>query len=264
VPDERGLGRPLGEPRAVRAELPHALRPRARRRRARELGDVKYLLSPKDLAGCARCRSWRNRRARLEDRRPAEGAQYVATATGGYRAGSTRRERAPIERRRAAQLARDLLRDVARVHARLQRRFPRRQRSPDARRRAFPKHRGVYLGTRRACRRATVWVVRARPRRPAVDRRARGGFARGPAAGEPRRRRSRVSAADDSASDGPRPARAAAGMGVVFDAGATPRTSDEPGGPMFRVDVTGDGWRSSASACPGPTSARVEPATACG
>ena len=50
MPDQRGAGRALGQPRRMRAGLPHALRT-DRRRQAGAAGRPQYLLSPQDLAG---------------------------------------------------------------------------------------------------------------------------------------------------------------------------------------------------------------------
>ena len=64
--------RPQRQPRPVCPGLPASVRP-DRRRRAKDLGDKAYLLSPQDLAAYDLvCRPGEPRRVQLQDRRPAQ------------------------------------------------------------------------------------------------------------------------------------------------------------------------------------------------
>ncbi len=210
----------------------------------RELGDVKYLLSPKDLAGVRAVPELIDigvHGLKIEGR--LKGPQYVSATVQGYRrwvegilAG------APDEAR--------LERDLADMSVAYSRGFSHgflagsdHQTLVEGR---FPKARGSYLGRVRAISGKEVLIVpderpwtgglglgAERPEEPA-------GQVSSPLKGEPA-----ASAID------PRP-----GMGVVFDAGR-PEDKNEPGGPIFRVEREGDGWVLGFGN-PGPDLGRVE------
>ncbi|WP_224248736.1 U32 family peptidase [Hyalangium gracile] len=195
----------------------------------RELGEVKYLLSPKDLAGVHAVPELVGigvHGLKIEGR--LKGPAYVSATVGGYRrwvegivAG------APDEAR--------LKWDLAEMSLTYSRGFSNgflagsdHQTLVEGR---FPKHRGVYLGRVRSISGKEVLVVpderpwtgalglgSDRPENPA-------GQVSSPLKGEP----------TPDAVD-PRP-----GMGVVFDAGR-PEDKNEPGGPIFRVERRGEGW----------------------
>ncbi|MBN1210494.1 MAG: U32 family peptidase [Myxococcaceae bacterium] len=195
----------------------------------RDLGEVKYLLSPKDLAGVRAVPELVEigvHGLKIEGR--LKGPQYVSATVQGYRrwvesilAG------APDEAR--------LERDLADMSVAYSRGFSHgflagsdHQTLVEGR---FPKHRGSYLGRVRSISGKEVRVVpderpwtgglglgSERPEGPA-------GQVSSPLKGEP---------ADDVGD--PRP-----GMGVVFDAGR-PEDKSEPGGPIFRVERQGEGW----------------------
>jgi putative protease len=207
----------------------------------RELGEIAYLLSPKDLAGVdavPELMAIGVHGLKIEGRQ--KGPTYVATATAGYRrwldslaAGSPDR----------AQLARDLA-DMAVTYTRgFSSGFlagPDHQALVEGR---FPKHRGVLLGRVSAVRGADVMVEPDPEGRPWTG--GRGAEAppcapEGPAALQP-----------VAAEVTPRP-----GMGVVFDAGHP--EAHEQGGPLFRVERAGRGWRLGFGR-PGPDLATVAP-----
>ena len=167
----------------------------------RELGEMRYLLSPRDLAGLERVDDLARigvHGLKIEGRQ--KGPQYVATATAGYRraidavaAGGARA--ADEERRTADRLAMSL--SYSRGFGEGFLAGTDHQTLVDGR---FPKHRGVLLGTVARVLDGEVQVERAEPR----------------GALEPR-----------------------AGLGVVFD-GGNPEDSDEPGGPIFAVEAHGE------------------------
>ncbi len=199
----------------------------------RPLGDVQYLLSPKDLSG-ARAMPELLRIGvhglKIEGRQ--KGPQYVATATGGYRrwvdallAGGDRRQ---AER----QLADDLLKMSLSYTRGFSDGFLGGSDHQTLVEGRFPKHRGVFVGrVQRVVGDQVVigpdaggrpWTgALAMPERPA-----------GPI-GE---RSAPLPAAGDAA-----PLQLRAGMGVVFDQG-DPEDKNEPGGALWRVDRRGDEW----------------------
>lgn len=250
----------------------------------RDLGDVKYLLSPKDLAGL---RAVEDLAAigvhglKIEGRQ--KGPEYVLTATQTYRHwvdalardqehgvdalardqkhGVDALARDAATRRDALATARD---DLLRTSLAYTRGFgdgffggADHQTLVEGR---FPKHRGVYLGR----------VVRVDGSRVHVERDGDGREWTGALAADESRAAPRgapAAALDDraglggsrDASDGPRtaPIEPRAGMGVVFDAGA-PEDPNEPGGPIFSVDANARGW-TLRFGTPGPDLSRVAP-----
>ena len=223
----------------------------------RVLGDVAYLLSPKDLAGLRAVGDLTAlgvRGLKIEGRQ--KGAAYVATATATYRHwvdAVTRAGGANAADAAAAQ------RDLLRTSLVYTRGFgdgflggSDHQTLVEGR---FPKHRGTYLGRVASVGQGTVHVERDPAGRPWTGGRASDETVPGPL-GAPAAALHGLGGADD-ASDGPRLAALAprAGMGVVFDAGR-PEDPNEPGGPIFAVDSAGDGWMLRFGR-PGPDLARV-------
>jgi len=224
--------------------------------RTRDLGDVKYLLSPKDLAGVRAIPALSRigvHGLKIEGRQ--KGPQYVATATSGYRrwvdAIAAGNDGPEAEARVSA--------DVQAMALSYTRGFgdgflvgSDHQTLVEGR---FPKHRGLFLGRVTKVGRTEVWVEPDEQGRP---------WTGALAADVPRKRpqgETRVSlpilgGAVDAAS-GPRietpPPRA--GMGVVFDAGE-PEDKQEPGGPIFRVERAGRAWVLGFGN-PGPDLSRV-------
>jgi putative protease len=216
----------------------------------RELADVKYLLSPKDLAGAfavphlveAGVHS-----LKIEGRQ--KGPQYVSTAVGGYR-----RWVDGLAEGRADRAA--LKRDLGEMTLSYSRGFGHgffagsdHQTLVEGR---FPKHRGVYLGVVEAVRGHAVLVAEDPEGRPWT-----GGRGLQPGEGaRPASPQGKVSSpleGDPSDVEAqPRP-----GMGVVFDAGR-PEDKDEPGGPLFRVEKRAGGWTLGFGQ-PGPDLSRVRP-----
>jgi putative protease len=200
----------------------------------RDLGDVSYLLSPKDLAGARAVPELLQvpvHGLKIEGRQ--KGPQYVGTAVGGYRrwldalvAGG---ERKAAER----QLAQDLLAMSLAYSRGFSDGFfggSDHQTLVEGR---FPKHRGVFVGRVERVEGDQVLVVPAADGRPWTGALA---LPQRPAApvGE---RSTALPVAGDAA-----PLALAPGMGVVFDQG-DPEAKDEPGGPLYAVEPWGAGWR---------------------
>jgi putative protease len=121
----------------------------------------------------------------------------------------------------------------------------------------FPKHRGVLLGRVVAVGRGAVTVTRDPDGRPWTGGRAAAATIARPL-GAPSAALRGLGGADD-ASGGARAAdlEPRPGMGVVFDAGH-PEDKSEPGGPVFAVESTRDGWILRFGQ-PGPDLGRVAP-----
>ncbi len=213
----------------------------------RPLGDVQYLLSPKDLSGARAVPELLKvpvHGLKIEGRQ--KGPQYVATATGGYRRwvdgltdGS---DKLVVER----QLADDLLKMSLSYTRGFSDGFfggSDHQTLVEGR---FPKHRGVFVGRVLRVDGNTV-VIRddgdGRPWTGAI------GLEERPSApvGE---RTEVLPEAGDAA-----PLQLAAGMGIVFDQGH-PEDKQEPGGPLFSVAKRGNEVH-LGFARPGPDLARV-------
>ncbi len=227
---------------------------------AQDLGDVRYLLSPKDMAGVRAVPALAGigvSSLKIEGRQ--KGPMYVATSVRGYRrwvdAQAAGAQREPAER----QLAEDL-RAMALSYTRgFADGFLAGSDHQSLVEGRFPKSRGLLLGRVASVGRAEVTV--APDRRPwtgalALDlpeARAQGPegqvSAPLPALGGP------TDSADGAAIA---PVDVAPGMGVVFDAG-DPEDKHEPGGPIFRVDRPGPGGRELVLGFgqPGPDLGRV-------
>jgi putative protease len=211
----------------------------------RDLGEVRYLLSPKDLAGVRAVPGLIDvgvHSLKIEGR--LKGPAYVSSTVQGYRrwvdgilAGKPDEER----------LARDLA-DMSLAYSRgFSHGFLAGSDHQTLVEGRFPKHRGLLLGRVRSVSGKEVLVVpderpwtgalglgSERPEAPA-------GQVSAPLAGEPA-----------PAEVDPRP-----GMGVVFDAGS-PEDKHEPGGPIFRVERRGNAWVLGFGH-PGPDLGRVAP-----
>ena len=203
----------------------------------RDLGDVKYLLSPKDMAGMRALDELSKigvHGLKIEGRQ--KGPQYVAITTRAYR-----RRLDEVAAGRDVDTA-DAAEDVRDMTLAYSRGFSDgflggsdHQTLVEGR---FPKHRGICVG------RVAVVSVEERAVRVVPDASARpwtGGLAlddaddRDAPCGTPKAALSGWGGADD-ASVGPAPAtlEVAPGMGVVFDDG-DPEDKTEPGGPVFSV-----------------------------
>lgn len=182
----------------------------------KDLGDVKYLLSPKDLVGLPAIPELADigvHGLKIEGRQ--KGPQYVATATSAYR---DRLENKPVD-------AREMNLSYTRGSSPGFLAGSDHQTLVEGR---FPKHRGVLLGR--------VINVTRNEAHVAPDKRPwTGGLAlehrTGPR-GETKVSLPLMPLITDEAIE-PR-----AGMGVVFDAG-NPEDKNEPGGPIFRVTKSG-------------------------
>jgi putative protease len=235
----------------------------------RELGDVKYLLSPQDLAGVRAVPALVDigvHGLKIEGRQ--KGPQYVATAVEGYRrwrdavhAAGVGQASDPVPGHE--QLGRDLL-DMALAYSRgFSDGFLHGSDHQTLVEGRFPRSRGVYLGRVAAVRGNDVLVEPDPEGRPWT-----GGLGlAGAAPGEPRPKAAPRPAAPEGVTSSPLPDVAdlrfertrfevRPGMGVVFDAGR-PEDASEPGGPVFRAEpLSGGGWRLGFGA-PGPDLGRV-------
>jgi U32 family peptidase len=199
----------------------------------RPLGDVQYLLSPKDLAGARAVPELLAAGVhglKIEGRQKS--AQYVATATGGYRrwvdALASGGDRKQAER----QLAQDLLAMSLSYSRGFSDGFLGGSDHQTLVEGRFPKHRGVFVGRVETVERAAVRV------RPTADGRPwTGALALGERPAAPTGERS----ASLPAAGDPAPLELRAGLGIVFDQG-DPEDKQEPGGPLFAVERDGDGW----------------------
>jgi len=213
----------------------------------RPLGDVQYLLSPKDLAGARAVPELLAvgvHGLKIEGRQ--KGPQYVATATGGYRrwvdALAAGGDRKAAER----QLAQDLLAMSLSYTRGFSDGFLGGSDHQSLVEGRFPKHRGVFVGRVLAVLGNTVVVRDDGDGRPWTGGLSLAARPPGPT-GE---RSAPLPAAGDAAPLTLRP-----GLGVVFDQG-DPEAKDEPGGPLFAVDRVGDELRLQFGQ-PGPDLARV-------
>jgi putative protease len=212
------------------------------------LGDVSYLLSPKDLAGARAIPELIAigvHGLKIEGRQ--KGAQYVATATGGYRRWVDALVSGMDSKHANAQLARDLLAMSLSYTRGFSDGFLGGSDHQSLVEGRFPKHRGVYVGTVQRVSGNTVHVRAERDGRPWT-----GALALDTRPGAPTGERSAVLPAVGEAA----PLELRAGMGVVFDQGH-PEDPHEPGGPLFGVEARG------AELClsfgtPGPDLSRVK------
>ncbi|MEW5741169.1 MAG: U32 family peptidase [Myxococcota bacterium] len=236
----------------------------------RPLGDVAYLLSPLDLAGARAVAELADAGvASLKIEGRLKGPQYVLTAVEGYR-----RWREAIARRqdttREAQAA--LQRDLGRMAVAYSRGFSDgflagsdHQSLVEGR---FPKHRGALLGEVVEVRGQAVRVRRA-------TRRPSGGVALG-LGGDGATHPPAGAAVPLGSVRSPLPPIAGAsavdargvplelpelipGCGVGFDTGHP--EAEEPGGPLFGVEPTADGWWLRFGR-PGPELSVVKPGDA--
>ncbi|MFP2912051.1 peptidase U32 family protein, partial [Pyxidicoccus sp. 3LFB2] len=214
----------------------------------RELGDVQYLLSPKDLAGVMavpRLVDIGVHSLKIEGRQ--KGPQYVSTAVQGYRRWV---DGVASGKPDAGALKKDLA-DMTLSYSRgFSHGFFAGSDHQTLVEGRFPKHRGAYLGRVESVHGRDVRVVDDPEGRPWT-----GGL--GQEEERPDAPQGKVSSplegdAPVAAELSPRP-----GMGVVFDAGH-PEDKHEPGGPLFRVERQGRGWVLGFGN-PGPDMSRVAP-----
>ncbi|MFT4516191.1 MAG: putative protease, partial [Planctomycetota bacterium] len=213
----------------------------------RPLGDVEYLLSPKDLSGARAVPELLKvpvHGLKIEGRQ--KGPQYVATAVGGYRRwvdgltdGSDRKT---VER----QLADDLLKMSLSYTRGFSDGFfggSDHQTLVEGR---FPKHRGVFVGRVLRVEGNLVIVRDSGDGRPWTGG---AGLADRPDAPTGERTQQLPDAGDAA------PLSLVPGMGVVFDQGH-PEDKNEPGGPLFTAQKRGDEWHIGFGR-PGPDLSRV-------
>ena len=212
-----------------------------------ELGDVRYLLSPKDLAGARAVPELSAigvHGLKIEGRQ--KGPQYVSTAVGGYR------RWVDAIARGATEVDEDQIAvDLAAMSLSYTRGFgdgffagSDHQTLVEGR---FPKHRGVYLGRVARVSGSQVTVTSDDEGRPWT-----GALATGDRKGPVGTTKVRLPLAGTAAPVTIRP-----GMGVVFDAGH-PEDKHEPGGPVFHVDQR-NGATVLGFGNVGPDLARVSP-----
>lgn len=219
---------------------------------ARDLGEVAYLLSPKDLAGVravAPLAAVGVHSLKIEGRQ--KNATYVASATRLYR----RLVDGLSDPAHEPGAQDDLLRASLAYTRGFSDGFLGGSNHQDLVEGRFPKHRGVLLGRVASVLPGAVLVEPMDDGRPWTGALAAG--AREAPQGEPS---AALHGYGGDAASGPRhaPLEPRAGMGVVFDAGR-PEDQGEPGGPVFHVDALGGGrWRLGFGT-PGPDLARVAP-----
>ncbi|MBI4511702.1 MAG: U32 family peptidase [Deltaproteobacteria bacterium] len=213
----------------------------------RDLGDVKYLLSPKDLAGAAAVPELVEigvSGLKIEGR--LKGPQYVATAVKGYRAWL---DSVVAGHRNAGQLADDLQAMSLSFSRGFSDGFLAGSDHQELVEGRFPKHRGLFLGWVKGVDGNEVRVETGPTGRPWTGALAQGGT-RSP--GPTGQRSSPLSFKAPALPLEPRP-----GMGVVFDDGH-PEDRDEPGGPIFGVERRRNGWI-LAFGRQGPDLSRIRP-----
>jgi putative protease len=222
----------------------------------RPLGDVAYLLSPLDLAGIRAVAELADigvASLKIEGR--LKGPAYVLSAVEGYR----RWREAVARREDSTTVAQAALRvDLGRMAVAYSRGFSdgflAGSDHQDLVEGRFPKHRGALLGEVVEVRGAAVRVRRS-------ERRPSGGVGLGDGAGPQGAVKSPLpviggASAQDARGvpiDVPEPVP---GCGVGFDTGHP--EAEEPGGPLFGVEPTHDGWWLRFGR-PGPDLSRVTP-----
>jgi U32 family peptidase len=214
----------------------------------RELGDVRYLLSPKDLAGARAVPELLQigvHGLKIEGRQ--KGPLYVATATAGYRRWVDALCQGADSKQATRQLAQDLLAMELAYSRGTSTGFLAGSDHQTLVEGRFPKHRGVAVG-----RVVRVSGNRVLVRRDGQERPWTGGIAAAAAAPPPQSEVQAPLAADVA----PAELHVTAGMGCVFDQGR-PET-EEPGGPIFGVETIGDGLH-LLFGNPGPDLTRVRP-----
>ena len=202
----------------------------------RDLGEVEYLLSPKDLVGLDSVPALAEigvASLKIEGR--LKGPSYVATSVAQYRRAAALAVGLP-----APELPVEVPLDPAALHVAYSRGISAgflggadHQTLVEGR---FPRHRGLPLGKVVKVDRDMVFVVPAAEQRPVTG---------GGALAEPPER-----------THASPPLAPRAGMGVVFDRGR-PEDAEE-GGPIFAVDAIADGYRLRFGD-PGPDLSRVGP-----
>ncbi len=202
----------------------------------RDLGEVEYLLSPKDLVGLDAVPALAEigvASLKIEGR--LKGPSYVATSVAQYRRAAALAVGEP-----APALPIEVPLDPAALHVAYSRGISAgflggadHQSLVEGR---FPRHRGLPLGKVVKVERDMVFVVPAAEQRPVTG---------GGALAEPPER-----------THASPPLAPRAGMGVVFDRGRPEDT--EEGGPIFAVDPIADGYRLRFGD-PGPDLSRVAP-----
>ncbi len=197
----------------------------------RPLGDVQYLLSPKDLAGARAVPDLLRigvHGLKIEGRQ--KGPQYVATATGGYRRWVDALHGGHDEKAAERQLADDLLAMSLSYTRGFSDGFLGGSDHQTLVEGRFPKHRGVFVGRVRRKVGDRIVVGPDPEGRPWTGALAVGLRPEGPV-GE---RSAPLPAAGDPVELALRP-----GMGVVFDQGH-PEDKHEPGGALWFVERRGD------------------------
>jgi putative protease len=206
----------------------------------RELGDVRYLLSPKDLAGVRAVPelvALGVHGLKIEGRQ--KGPQYVATAVSAYRRWVDAVVAGEANTKRAKEQLQD---DLLAMSLAFSRGFgdgflagSDHQSLVEGR---FPKHRGAYLGRVTNVTAHEVRVARDPAGRPWTGARVLGEPEAGPR-GEVSAPLSALGGSVEGASGAAVPdVSVRPGMGIVFDAG-NPEDSREPGGLVFQVREEG-------------------------
>ncbi|MEQ1632730.1 MAG: DUF3656 domain-containing protein [Planctomycetota bacterium] len=213
----------------------------------KDLGDVRYLLSPKDLSGARAIPDLVRigvHGLKIEGRQ--KGPQYVATATGGYRRFVDALVDGRDQKAAEKQLAQDLLAMALSYTRGFSDGFLAGADHQTLVEGRFPKHRGVYVGRVVRVDRDCVVVHKDGSGRPWTGALAKQDRPQGPTG---------VVSSPLASTAAEAPLQLRAGMGVVFDQGRPER--DEPGGPVFAVEDSGSELRLRFGQ-PGPDLALVQ------
>ncbi len=214
----------------------------------RDLADVRYLLSPKDLAGAVAVPELMRigvHGLKIEGRQ--KGVPYVTTATAGYRRWVDALKAGTDPKAAQRQLGEDLLAMSLSYSRGLSTGFLGGSDHQTLVEGRFPKHRGEYLGKVVQVQHDHVLVRQDPHGRPWTG-----------ALALPERPPQPTGERSDRLPDPPTvPLDVRPGMGVVFDQGH-PEDKQEPGGPLFRAERRGADLLLGFGT-PGPDLARVRP-----
>ncbi len=211
--------------------------------KTRDLGEVQYLLSPKDLFAAPlleRLLPAGVHGLKIEGRQ--KGPQYVATAVGTWRRWLDAKAMGWQDRASAERLEKDAVDSALSYSRGFSPGFLLGAQHTSLVEGRFPKHRGLWIGT----------VVAVEPRAVRVQR----ADGRPSTSGVGANLGHRVPDADEPSFEPPLP-ELRPGQGVGFDAGH-PEDEHEAGGPIFRVNPTKDGWLLGFGT-PGPDLTKIQP-----
>lgn len=208
----------------------------------RPLGEIQYLLSPRDLAGFRAVESLARAGVvslKIEGR--YKGPAYVQQTVSAYQRWLDAVERGEADSPEAEERLRRDLTDLALTYSRgFSDGFLAGSDHQTLVEGRFPKHRGVFLGRVERVEGARVWAAGGGDGRVGSGGAALPPEARAGARGVVRDALPLLGGAPDATGPALAPVEPAPGMGVVFDAGAP--EGDEAGGRLFGVERARGGW----------------------